>query len=759
MKNFGEKSNTTRKEQQLNMIGAIIGDVVGSRFEFNNIKTKEFELIAPASRFTDDTVLTIAVMDILNSGDVSKENIVKTLQKWARKYPNAGYGGMFYHWKDLDNPKPYNSCGNGSAMRISAVGWFAKSEDDVVRLATAITEVTHNHPEGLKGAIVTAMCIYKALHHASKEHLYEYIVTQYPEVASFDYEELRKTYYHGQEICQVSVPQALYCFLISNDFEDCLRTTISIGGDCDTTSAISCAVAEVYYKRIPSELVRMVKEKLTTDMLNVINFTEARYRYVRNAERLVATYYQQTTERNYNFFMYRNYTGSKPLTLNKIGIMYGYTRERVRQIVDEEIEKIKNDKKITNLAGFFFTIALINLHAVLNTQIIINEDEPIKYLSFDELEKYGGTITHHALAIYSVIDGGYGVSRKYRFVYDKDHSENEVVRYIVSKLKEIYLEEELLKLSEFERNIVKLEYRYRDGKYYRKMNTLIDVLSPLVDENFPNGIHLMDENDYKKFKSCFKEKHGLDCPYSMRNIAAILLRSNYCLIDRGVWKNFDSVNHLSDELLNKIVEYLTTTGGTIFYSTIYSLFENELQSEGITNWFYLKGVLDKQTNGLYKARRANLSIDNNRTFDDPITDYMNNAIGVFSIDDLRLKFAGVKDYLFMFRIYANKDIVILEKQKFINRKCLNIDKVDEEILFEFISNYFEEHKLNYDISKNIYESFSVNYNNILEKIGPANNQFGFYSLCKVLFEDRFDFRRPTIAKKGYMPKIEVEEDL
>ena len=110
------------------MIGAIIGDVVGSRFEFNNIKTKEFELITNRSEYTDDSVLTIAVMDILNSGDISNENCVKTMQKWARKYPFAGYGSKFIYWKDMANPRPYNSCGNGSAMRVSAVGWFAKSE-------------------------------------------------------------------------------------------------------------------------------------------------------------------------------------------------------------------------------------------------------------------------------------------------------------------------------------------------------------------------------------------------------------------------------------------------------------------------------------------------------------------------------------------------------------------------------------------------------------------------------------------------------
>lgn len=253
------------------MIGAIIGDVVGSRFEFQNIKTKEFDLIAQNSIFTDDTVLTIAVMDILNSGDTSYHNCVKLMQKWALKYPYAGYGSKFVFWKEMKDPKPYNSCGNGSAMRVSAVGWFAKSEEEVKRLSKAVTEITHNHYEGLKGAEVTAMCIFKALHGATKKELRKYIVSMYPEVSNLDYEELRRTYVHGPEICQVTVPQALYCFLISKDFEDCLRTTISIGGDCDTTAAISCAVAEAFYKHIDQDLINKVRDKLTSEMLAVID--------------------------------------------------------------------------------------------------------------------------------------------------------------------------------------------------------------------------------------------------------------------------------------------------------------------------------------------------------------------------------------------------------------------------------------------------------------------------------------------------------
>ncbi len=255
------------------MLGAIIGDVVGSRFEFNNIKTKEFKLITNESYFTDDTVLTIAVMDwLLHAKDKTNSNEAASfLQKWARKYPDAGYGGNFITWKDLENPKSYNSCGNGSAMRISAVGWFAKDEEELHALTKTITEVTHNHKEGLKGAYLIAKLVYMALHNFSKEELKSYAISEYPKIKDLDYETLRKTYIHGAEICQVTVPEAIYCFLISTSFEDTLRTTISIGGDCDTTSAISCAIAEAYYHDIDQNLVKNVRSKLTKEMLEVID--------------------------------------------------------------------------------------------------------------------------------------------------------------------------------------------------------------------------------------------------------------------------------------------------------------------------------------------------------------------------------------------------------------------------------------------------------------------------------------------------------
>lgn len=258
------------------MLGAIIGDVVGSRFEFNNIKSKSFKLVDKDSTFTDDSVLTIAVMDWLLHANVKcNKTAVEYLQKWARQYPNAGYGGMFYQWKDSINPKPYNSCGNGSAMRISGVGWVSDEIPETKLLSDIITGVTHNHPEGMKGAFVTSQLIYMARMGKSKMEMKMFAEQFYN--LEFDYNELVANYKHEAEICQITVPQAIYCFLISDSFEDCLRTTISIGGDCDTTSAISCAIAEAFYGYIPEELVEQVRKKLTPEMLGVVDEFKERY--------------------------------------------------------------------------------------------------------------------------------------------------------------------------------------------------------------------------------------------------------------------------------------------------------------------------------------------------------------------------------------------------------------------------------------------------------------------------------------------------
>lgn len=244
------------------MLGAIIGDVVGSVYEFNNIKTKDFKFITEKNNFTDDTIMTVAVANaLMNDLDVEKE-----IKRMGLKYPSS-YGVRFSEWLNGYIKGPYNSFGNGAAMRVSPCGWLGNSEEEVKALSKKVTEITHNHPEGIKGAEVVAMCIYYARKGYSKEYIKNYVKKYYK--LNFTYVDLVKNYTFN-ETCQESVPQAIYCFLISTDFEDAIRTAISIGGDSDTIAAITGSIAEAFYKEIDGLVVREVLKKLPSDMKMVI---------------------------------------------------------------------------------------------------------------------------------------------------------------------------------------------------------------------------------------------------------------------------------------------------------------------------------------------------------------------------------------------------------------------------------------------------------------------------------------------------------
>ena len=246
--------------------GAAIGDIYGSYYEFKHgPKTpKQYIQIHDESTFTDDTVRTAAVADYLaHKGEGSP--IAHYLQKWARAYSGAGYGGRFYSWIFQDDPKPYNSFGNGSAMRVSPVAYYAQSLEECEKLAKEVTECTHNHPEGIKGAVVIAVCIYMALHGASREDIRAYASEHYD--LNLNYEDMMAELSHGEEICQVTVPQALWCFLHSDSFDDCLRLCLSIRWDADTLAAIACPIAEAYYKEIPEEYLLEARKRLPQDIL------------------------------------------------------------------------------------------------------------------------------------------------------------------------------------------------------------------------------------------------------------------------------------------------------------------------------------------------------------------------------------------------------------------------------------------------------------------------------------------------------------
>ena len=257
------------------MIGAIMGDIIGAPYEFDRgNKTKEFPLFNIESQFTDDTVMTIAVAEALmdtigKSDDEIRTALVKSMQKWGRRYPNAGYGGMFYRWLLEKNPKPYGSFGNGSAMRVSSAGWLFGTLAETRHIARLTADVTHNHSEGIKGAEATASVIFLAREGSSKEEIKDYIIKEFGYDLSRTCDEIRPVYHHV-ETCQQTVPEAITAFMEGTDFEDVIRTAVSLGGDCDTLTCIAGSMAEAFYS-IPSEMVNECRKYLPEDMLSVID--------------------------------------------------------------------------------------------------------------------------------------------------------------------------------------------------------------------------------------------------------------------------------------------------------------------------------------------------------------------------------------------------------------------------------------------------------------------------------------------------------
>lgn len=231
------------------MIGAIVGDIVGSIYEFDNHRSKEFPLFSKGCFATDDSIMTLAIAKALvewkRSGERLSYLAVKYMQEVGRPYPGCGYGGRFLQWMYSDKPEPYNSFGNGAAMRVSPVAYVAWSLQEARELSRFVTAVTHNHPEGIKGAEATAVATWMALNGHSKEEIGSYVKQNYYKL-DFTIDEIRPTY-RFNETCQDTVPQAIQAFLESESFEDAIRTAISVGGDSDTLAAITGAIAGAYY--------------------------------------------------------------------------------------------------------------------------------------------------------------------------------------------------------------------------------------------------------------------------------------------------------------------------------------------------------------------------------------------------------------------------------------------------------------------------------------------------------------------------------
>ena len=263
------------------MLGAIIGDIVGSRWEFNSIKTKDFLFLSEHNFITDDSMMTLAIaksfLECKSDFSNLSELVVKNMQYIGRKYPNGGYGGKFNVWLYENNPKPYNSFGNGSAMRVSPCGIVGKSIEEVKNLSKKVTEVTHNHPEGIKGAEATAVAIFLARNGKNPFEIKDYINENYYPM-NFTIDEIREKY-RFNEICQDTVPQAIMSFIEAKDFEDCLRNAVSLGGDADTLAAIAGSIAE-YHFGISEELRKQAIEYLPKELFQILNDFENKYESV-----------------------------------------------------------------------------------------------------------------------------------------------------------------------------------------------------------------------------------------------------------------------------------------------------------------------------------------------------------------------------------------------------------------------------------------------------------------------------------------------
>lgn len=256
-----------------------MGDIIGSLYEFDaGEKTKEFPLFSENSVWTDDTVMTIAVADaFLTAGldaeeETLRNQLVKSMRHYGKLFPKAGYGLRFWRWLHSWHPKPYNSCGNGSAMRVSSVAWLYHELDSVRRAARISSEVTHNHPEGIKGAEATAVAILLARTGHSKEEIKEYIIREFQYDLSRTCDEIRPGYHHV-EVCQETVPEAITAFLEGESFEDVIRTAVSLGGDCDTVAAIAGSIAEGFYG-VPEDLKEQCRNRLPANLRKVLKTFE-----------------------------------------------------------------------------------------------------------------------------------------------------------------------------------------------------------------------------------------------------------------------------------------------------------------------------------------------------------------------------------------------------------------------------------------------------------------------------------------------------
>ena len=304
------------------IIGAIIGDIVGSRFEFNNYRSTDFQLFNDNCFFTDDSVMTIAVADWITNKSKTPKQLSSYMREWGRKYPNSGYGGMFFRWLFSRDLLPaYNSFGNGSAMRVSPCGFFAHSLQEALDLAKQSAEITHNHPEGIKGAQSVAAAIYLAKRGYNKDAIREYIELNFHYDLNRTCDDIRKVYKFN-ETCQETCPEAIIAFLESHDYESAIKLGVSIGGDSDTIGAITGSIAAAFYG-VPNSIINEAKKFIPYDFIEIIEKFEGN-----NMEKRISPEFINKLENNEIFVFGSNLKGmhgggAARIAYDKFGAIWG----------------------------------------------------------------------------------------------------------------------------------------------------------------------------------------------------------------------------------------------------------------------------------------------------------------------------------------------------------------------------------------------------------------------------------------------------
>jgi ADP-ribosylglycohydrolase len=272
-----ENSSAQKSHVPLCLLGAVSGDVIGSVYEFSRQKAYDFSLFSQDSKVTDDSILTLAIADAI----LHDRNYLAFIRRYAQAYPDRGYGGFFRKWMYSTDPQPYNSFGNGSAMRVSAVGWAFDNVEQVLLEAERSAAITHNHPEGIKGAQTTALCVLLSRKSASKAAIRQEVLSRFGYNLDRTVNQIRLTY-EFTEACQETVPEAIVAFLESESYEDAIRKAISLGGDADTLAAITGAIAEAYYGGVPTVIIAEVKKRVPADLWTVIEKFSERYALPQN---------------------------------------------------------------------------------------------------------------------------------------------------------------------------------------------------------------------------------------------------------------------------------------------------------------------------------------------------------------------------------------------------------------------------------------------------------------------------------------------